>query len=225
MAHDVGVLVLDDGFQHRGLARDVDIVLIDALAPFGGGAAFPLGRLREPVAALARANLVLITRCDASDLAEPIAREVRRWNPHAPLFQAAVQPLAWVEQHTGKRFGLTERPFDRAGAFCGLGNPTTFRRTLEAMGVEIADWIEFDDHHRYRPRELRHVAHHMAANGATALVTTEKDAINLCETAAELVAPLPLYWLQIGIEIDREREFLHAVEEIRQRSATTSSAP
>ena len=222
---DIGVLVLDDGFQHRRLARDVDIVLIDALDPFGGGAAFPLGRLREPVAAVARANLVLITRCDGSDLAEPIAREVRRWNPHVPLFQASVQPLAWVEHHTGKRFGLTERPFDRAGAFCGLGNPATFRRTLEAMGVEIADWIEFDDHHRYRPRELRHVAHQMAVNGATALLTTEKDAINLCETAAELVAPLALYWLRIGIKIDREREFLRAVEEIRQRSAATSSAP
>ena len=78
--------------------------------------------------------------------------------------------------------------------------------------MEIAGWIEFDDHHRYRPSELRHLAHHMAASGATALVTTQKDSINLCEGAAELAAPLPLYWLEIGIRIERQEEFLRAIE-------------
>jgi tetraacyldisaccharide 4'-kinase len=208
---DAGVLLLDDGFQHRRLARDVDIVLVDALDPFGGGGVFPLGSLREPVAALARANVILITRCDGSDLAEPIAREVHRWNPQAPVFRSSVEPRAWVEHATGERFGVAERPFGRAGAFCGLGNPASFRHTLETLGVEIADWIEFDDHHRYRPRELRHMAQQMAANGATALVTTQKDAINLCEDTAELVAPLGLYWLEIGIKIEREEEFLRAI--------------
>jgi tetraacyldisaccharide 4'-kinase len=204
------VVLLDDGFQHWKLARDVDIVLIDALEPFGGGDVFPLGRLREPLSALARASLILITRCEGSDLARPITREVRRWHPNVPVFQAGVQPLAWVKQDTGERFGIDERPFGVAGAFCGLGNPATFRRTLDAMGVEVVDWIEFDDHHRYRPRELQNVAAQMTARGATALVTTEKDAINLCESPRELVAPLPLYWLQIGIKIEREDEFLSA---------------
>jgi tetraacyldisaccharide 4'-kinase len=208
---DAGVLVLDDGFQHRKLARDVDIVLVDALDPFGGGDVFPLGSLREPIAGLSRAGVVLITRCEASDLAVPIVREVARWTA-APIFQSSVEPRAWVEYATGKRFAIGERPFRRVGAFCGLGNPATFRRTLEGLGVEIADWVEFDDHHRYRPYELRHLAHHMAASGATALVTTQKDSINLCDSAAELAAPLPLYWLEIGIRIEREEEFLRALE-------------
>jgi tetraacyldisaccharide 4'-kinase len=209
---DAGVLVLDDGFQHRKLERDVDIVLIDALHPFGGGDVFPLGSLREPITGLSRASIVLITRCEASDLAEAISREVRRWNSRAPIFQSSIEPRAWVDHATGKRIALAERPFRRIGAFCGLGNPATFRRTLEALGVEIADWIEFDDHHRYRPSELRHLEHHMAASGATALVTTQKDAINLCESSAELTAPLPLYWLEIGVRIEREEEFLAAIE-------------
>ena len=123
-----------------------------------------------------------------------------------------------MEHSSGKRFGVSERPFGRAGAFCGLGNPAAFRHTLEGLGVEVVDWIEFDDHHRYRPRELRHLAHQMAAHGATALVTTGKDAINLCESSDELVAPLALYWLEIGVKIDREREFLQAVEEIQRLS-------
>lgn len=127
-----------------------------------------------------------------------------------------MQPLGWVEHATGRRFDTSKQPFDRAGAFCGLGNPAAFRRTLESLGVEIADWIEFDDHHRYRPHELRHIADQMTASGAHALVTTEKDEINLCETAAELVSPLSLYWLQIGIRIEREQEFLQAVEAILQ---------
>ena len=208
---DIGVFVLDDGFQHRRLARNVDIVLIDALHPFAGGDVFPLGRLREPKAGLSRADIVLITRCAASDLAEPIAREVRRWNAQAPIFQSSVEPRAWVEYSSGKRIALAERPFQRVGAFCGLGNPASFRRTLEHLGVEIADWVEFDDHHRYRPRELRHLAEQSKSFGATAVVTTQKDAINLCDTAPDLAAPVPLYWLDIDIRIEREEEFLDAI--------------
>jgi 3-deoxy-D-manno-octulosonic-acid transferase len=206
------VLVLDDGFQHRRLARDVDIVLIDALDPFGGGDAFPLGAMREPIAGLSRAGVVVITRCEASDLAAPATREVRKWNAQAPVFQSSVEPRAWVEHGSGKRMALADRPFERVGAFCGLGNPATFRRTLEGLGVEIVDWVVFDDHHRYRPHELRHLAEQMKACGATALVTTQKDAINLCETGADLVAPVLLYWLEIGVRIEREEEFLRAIE-------------
>ncbi len=207
------VLVLDDGFQHRRLGRAVDLVLIDALDPFGGGGLFPLGTLREPLAGLARATVVLITRCEASDLAHPIALELAKWNPRAPIFHSSVMPRAWVEHATGKRVALAEFPFRRVGAFCGLGNPASFRRTLEGLGIEIADWVAFDDHHHYLPRELDHLSHHAVAGAASALVTTQKDSINLCEGAASLVAPLPIYWLEIGVKIDREAEFLAAVEE------------
>ena len=206
------VLVLDDGFQHRKLARDADVVLIDALHPFGGGDVFPLGRLREPIDGLGRASAVLITRCDASDLAGPIEREVRKWNPHAPIFTSSVEARGWVDFVSDAPCPLSRFPFRRVGAFCGLGNPVTFRRTLEALGLEIADWVVFDDHHRYRPRELRHLAEQMKARGATALVTTQKDSVNLCDSTAELIAPLPLYWLEIGLLIDREEEFLQTME-------------
>ena len=207
-----GVLLLDDGFQHGRLARDMDIVLIDGLNPFGVGDVFPLGRLREPVAGLARADAVIITRSSHSDLAPAIEHEVRRWNQRAPVFRAAVEPRAWVEYATGRRLSAAPLPFTRAGVFCGLGNPASFRSTLLAMGVDWAGWVDFDDHHRYRPSELRHIAHQMAACGATALVTTEKDSVNLCESAGELMAPLPLYWLQIGMRIEGEERLMEAVE-------------
>jgi tetraacyldisaccharide 4'-kinase len=206
------VLLLDDGFQHQKLARNVDVVLIDALDPFGGGGVFPLGRLREAPAGLARANLILIARSDVSDLAAVIERQVRRWNVRAPVFRAGVEPQAWVEHRTGHRFDSAERPFERAGVFCGLGNPEAFRRTLERLGVEPVAWVDFEDHHRYRPRELRHISLVMRAQGATALLTTEKDVMNLCESSDDLLAPLPLYWLKVGMTIEREAEFASEIE-------------
>jgi tetraacyldisaccharide 4'-kinase len=205
-------LLLDDGFQHQRLARNVDVVLIDALDPFGGGQVFPLGRLREAPAGLARAHLILITRSEFSDLNAVIEHEVRRWNLRAPVFRASVEPEAWVEHGTGRRHPPAERPFERAGVFCGLGNPEAFRRTLERMGVEPVDWVNFEDHHRYRARELRRISEGMIAQGATALVTTEKDVMNLCEGSGDLLAPLPLYWLKAGMTIERESEFVSEIE-------------
>ena len=211
------VLLLDDGFQHQRLARDLDVVLLDALNPFGGGAVFPVGRLREPVAALARAQMILITRNDLSDLGCAIEREARRWNPNAAVFRAQLRPEAWVEHRTGRRFPLGEVPFDRVAGFCGLGNPQAFRRTLERQGARLVDWLEFPDHHRYRPRELRHLAAQFQHKGAAALVTTEKDVVNLCDGSDDLLNPLPLYWLAATIVVENEREFLLEIERRLER--------
>ncbi len=228
LVRDFGVdlLLLDDGFQHWRLARDVDVVLIDALNPLGGGGVFPMGRLREPVEALARADIILITRSQFSDLAPAIEQLASRINPRAPVFRAGVEPRAWVEHLTGRRFPPGEPPFERAGVFCGLGNPQSFRRTLARLGVEPVEWIEFQDHHRYRVHEVRRIARTMHARGATALVTTEKDAVNLCEACGELTAPLKVYWLQITMRIEREQEFAAEIEKrIHRRDAGTPGKP
>jgi tetraacyldisaccharide 4'-kinase len=205
------VFLLDDGFQHTRLARDLDIVLIDALDPFGGGYVFPLGRLREPVASLSRADAVVITRSQFSDLAPAVENAVRQANPRVPIFRSGIQPEAWVDASTGASHPLAHPPFGAAGAFCGLGNPQSFRRTLEHLGVDPAAWFEFDDHHRYRPRELRSMAHQAGAAGATALVTTEKDAVNLCAGFHEATAPVEVYWLRVRMTIDREAELLSLI--------------
>jgi tetraacyldisaccharide 4'-kinase len=211
-AFDLDLLLLDDGFQHLRLDRTLDLVLIDSLNPFGGGELFPLGRLREPSEALARAGVIVITRSGFSDLSPAIERSVRRWNPAAPVFRACVEPLAWVDHRTGQYFAPAERPFERPGVFCGLGNPQAFRRTLVQLGLEPAGWIDFEDHHRYRPDELRRIAHEMCAHGAAALVTTEKDTMNLSESADHLLEPLPLFWLKVAMRIDRPREFADEIE-------------
>jgi tetraacyldisaccharide 4'-kinase len=216
------VVLLDDGFQHVKLARNFDVVLVDALNPFGGGEIFPMGRLREPVQALARADAIVITRSEASDLGPAIEREVRRWNPRAPIYRARVEPQWWVEHRTGRKIALEEMKLERAAAFCGLGNPQSFYRTLEALGVRYVDCVEFEDHHRYLPTELMRITEQFQRKGATALVTTEKDAVNLCEGADNLLAPLPLYWLKIEMRIEGEAEL---VAEMERRIGQPQSEP
>jgi tetraacyldisaccharide 4'-kinase len=101
---------------------------------------------------------------------------------------------------------------ERAGVFCGLGNPRSFYRTLDALGARYVDSVEFDDHHRYRANELKRMAEQFRRKGATVLVTTEKDVVNLCDGADELLAPLPLYWLKIGMRIEGEAELMAEIE-------------
>jgi 3-deoxy-D-manno-octulosonic-acid transferase len=211
---DAGVLLLDDGFQHRQLVRDLDLVLIDAINPFGGGELFPLGRLREPLSALKRAGVVLITRSEFSDLGPAVEHAVRQSNPGAPVVYGFVEPVAWVESRTGREFPAAEPPFSAAAGFCGLGNPLSFRRTVERLGVSPLDWVEFEDHHRYRPHELRRISLGAAGKGARALITTEKDSVNLCELHDDLLAPLPLYVLKIGLRIEPENDLLEALARI-----------
>jgi tetraacyldisaccharide 4'-kinase len=183
------VFLLDDGFQHFRLRRDQDIVLIDALDPLGGGI-FPLGRLREPLKALGRAEVVVITRAENRHVG--IERLIRRYNPRARIFRAKV-----VAQG--------EIPEGPVAAFCGLGQPRTFWRTLETLGITASPRLVFRDHHRYTAGDLEEIARQAADAGARALVTTEKDLMNL---PAGLALPLRIYCLRIGIEIENEAELL-----------------
>jgi len=201
------VLLLDDGFQHGKLARKHNIVLIDALDPLGGGI-FPLGRAREPAEALRRATILIVTRSEPGVPITGLEMLLRPYNTEAPIFRSWVKPLEWIEISTGETRPAGELGVTRVGAFCGLGNPRSFWKTLEGSGLDVAFRWAFEDHHSYRPDELRRLAQQATLAGAKALVTTEKDFLNLFEGAAALIAPLKLYWLKIGIEIENEEELL-----------------
>ena len=201
------IFLLDDGFQHARLARQHDIVLVDALDPLGGGV-FPLGRSREPAASLRRATAIVVTRIAPRQRITGLDRLLRYYNPSSPIFRSSVIPRGWI----GVESGSAEEPgFLRVAAFCGLGHPESFWRTLEELKLEVVFRWAFGDHHSYRPAELERFAGQAAAAGAEALVTTEKDALNLMEEAPALAAPLKLYWLKIGIEIEKEEELLRLI--------------
>jgi len=196
------VFLLDDGFQHHRLARDLDLVLIDALDPFGGGELLPLGRLREPLGALARAHAFLITRAAAGRRFDGLEARLRDLNPAAPIFKARVLAQCWVEVGGGGEVPLEEVANLKATAVCGLANPGSFWQTLAEIGVKPLESVTFPDHHAYTPGQLRRVARRAQALGAQALLTTEKDYANLCPDAAQVVHPLRMFWLRIGVAVD-----------------------
>ncbi len=206
------VMILDDGFQHWRLGRALDLVVIDALDPFAGGELFPLGRLREPLPALARAGAFLITRAEPGSPLDGIRRRLREFNPAAPIFVSRIRPLAWVEAETGDQVPAKELASRPAAAFCGLANPASFWRSLAAIGCKPALCWTFGDHHHYAPREMKCMAVDARAVGAEVLLTTEKDLMNLPAHAANAVAPLKIYWLQVGMAISEEDRFLNLIQ-------------
>ncbi len=217
-----GVFLLDDGFQHWRLARELDIVVLDALDPFGGEAAIPLGRLRETPAALARADAIVVTRTAPGESIARIEARVRQVNTKAPVFRSRVVVRGW----RGAQGEAAVLP-SRVAAFCGLGNPDSFWRTLRELGVAPVWRRAFGDHHRYSHRELAQMAAEARAAGAEALVTTEKDAANLGAGWREAVAPIAVLWLEIALEVDQAEALIKLVEAPLSRSSSSrlSSSP
>lgn len=179
--HGCNALVLDDAFQHRRLGRDLDLVLIDATQPWGYGHLLPRGLLREPLSGLKRADAVIITRADQVDattivdIRHTVAR-IRGVNEHIAV--------RFAPQRLINSLGEKKAPVDvtaiKAGAFCGIGNPEGFRRTLQDLGID-AELRTFPDHHHYTRSDLDHLAEWQRDLGATALLTTMKDLVKIPE--------------------------------------------
>jgi len=199
VSHGVAWFVLDDGFQHLGLARDVDIVLIDATNPFGGGRLLPAGRLREPRSALARADIVVITR---SIRAPAVEAAVRR-DSTAPIFYARTQ-LESVRGVWSETLREEEARRRKLYAFCGIGNPPAFIADLRDWGFDIAGHRFFPDHHRYSAQDAALIEREAKATGATGLVCTEKDVFNL---GAIRWRRHDLFVCRISFQVERGEEF------------------
>jgi tetraacyldisaccharide 4'-kinase len=167
------VLVLDDGFQHRRLARDLDLVLLDSHDPFGAFRLLPSGPLREPVASLKRADAVILTRSRPGEPLPFLERVIRRHAGDVPLLRAGHRATGFVDAA-----GSAQPPPGRAVAFCGIGSPDTFLVDLLSEGVEVLEERRFPDHHRFRPAELAEIAALARRHGAVP-VTTEKDLVRL----------------------------------------------
>lgn len=180
IAKGAQVLILDDGFQHVRLRRDVDFVLIDALSPFGHGRVLPAGLLREPLDALALASLLGISRSDqvAGRTLATLRTYLQRRFPGVPQVELATRPIEWVSLG-GERLPPARLAGRRVLAFCGLGNPEAFRRQLVGLDVEILRFWPFRDHHSYTPRDLAQLQAARVECGADEVVMTQKDAVKI----------------------------------------------
>jgi tetraacyldisaccharide 4'-kinase len=206
---DTELIVLDDGFQHRWLARDVDLVLLDALEPFGLSHLFPRGLLREPAEALKRATLVVLSR---ADLVSPSQRAAIRAEA-----ERRAGPLLWVEARhrprdllggDGCASSFEHLAGQRVAAFCGIGNPEGFRRTLLPLCGTLLEFRVFPDHHGYSAADVASLERWAAGLFADLVLTTQKDLVKL---RASTLGSVPLYALRIGLEVMEGSDILDDV--------------
>ena len=194
------VFILDDGFQHLALARDLNILVIDATNPFGGGHLLPRGRLREPLSAIRRADCIVITRADQVAEVESLTSALRKLCAATPILSSKtvtrrLAPLAGTQS-----LQEAEQP---VGVFCGIGNPESFFKHLEFNGHAICYRRGFADHHNYQQQEIDEVISAARARGARTLLTTQKDAVKL----RGLSFDMPCYVVEIELVINDESEF------------------
>jgi tetraacyldisaccharide 4'-kinase len=209
------LIVLDDGFQHRRLARELDIVLLDALEPFGYEHVFPRGTLREPITGLRRANVVILSRADAIDPSqrEAIQHRVKNLAPQsawAEVSHAAKELIS--ASGTGIASGTQQAPLDSlkgqsVAAFCGLGNPAGFRHTIQSCGYVLAGFREFPDHHCYSRADMEDLAAWADGLGAKALLCTHKDLVKI---GLDRLGGLPLWAIRVEIDFIAGQEAIES---------------
>lgn len=174
--HGAQVLLMDDGFQHRRLGRDLDIVTIDATCPFGYGRLLPAGLLREPLTGLTRAHAVVMTRSDqvSEEALRQIETEIRQMNPDLVVARSIHAPVG-ARRGDGVEIPLEELKGKRVFAFCGLGNPAAFFATVQACGGVLAGSRAYDDHYAYAQGDLTDLCQAARSCGAELLLTSQKD--------------------------------------------------
>jgi tetraacyldisaccharide 4'-kinase len=194
--------VLDDGFQHLRLERDLNIVTIDATNPWGGGHLLPYGRLREPLSGLSRADCVVITRSDQANNIDDLRSEIRRHAGDVPVFQSRMRTSSVTPLHQ-----TSEALVPPVAAFCAIGNPHSFFKAIEPQSVFQKT---FPDHHRYSQHEIDSIIEAARHAGASSLITTAKDAVKL----RALSFSLPCYVLEIEPQIENADELIRLIRSV-----------
>ncbi|HEX4439982.1 MAG TPA: tetraacyldisaccharide 4'-kinase, partial [Thermoanaerobaculia bacterium] len=191
------LLLLDDAYQHLAVRRDANLLLLDSRDPFAGGLLPPAGRLREPVAALARADAVVLTRSNRGAPPAAAAAEIARWNPAAPVFRASIRAGGLADE-SGAPVDAAFVASRRAISVCGVARPSEFAATLRDLGVAAEERIELADHQRYGERHVARIRRAFERTGAAFVITTEKDAVKLTGR----LGGLPLLTVRLSVEVE-----------------------
>ena len=194
------VFVLDDGFQHLQLARDLNVLVIDATDPWGGGHLLPTGRLRESISGMTRADCTVITRADRASNLESLKNEILELTSGRAVF-SSIMNVRGLKSLAGEI--VSHEISKPIAAFCGIGNPESFFTQLRAEGLVVTRTEQFPDHHRYNQADIEKIIKNATSAGAKALITTAKDSVKL----TGLQIPMPCYVLEIDIQLTNEDEF------------------
>ena len=197
-------LLLDDGYQHLPLHRDLDILLIDSHMGFGDHHLLPRGILREPLSHLSRAHLFLLTKVDDPGTPRPLEKQIRDIHPRAQVFHSHYQPMSLVGPHGEEELDLLKGK--KVLALSGIANPDSFSFLLRKCGMEIVSELIFPDHHFYHPKDLSSIKE--KSKGVDWIVTTEKDMLKLRKLGID---DLPVRALRIEMKIWEEEAFFKKV--------------
>ena len=203
---EADVVVLDDGFQHLALHRDMDVVVLRGDCPFGNGKVVPAGVLREPVSALKRADAVLL----AGESADRTRENIQSFAPDIPMFTGHLEPDMFLDTRGGNTGTPDELKGARVVAVSGLGNPYGFEKMLESLDIEVMVHHEFPDHANYALADGVRLVSSLQKTEADFILTTEKDAAKL----SPLLSKAPLRVLRVVMKIDDEMKLAGLIEKI-----------
>lgn len=214
----IEALVLDDAFQHRRIARDLDIVLIDATAPFGYGHLLPRGLLREPTRGLRRADLIILTRADQVDATQRtlLQRRLARLSRDKPVLTARHRVTGFTDVK-GAEVPVEDPTVMQAVIFAGIANFESYRKTIEGLGVHIVAAYQYPDHHDYRSDEIASLIDVAGTLEANVLLTTEKDAVKLVGRWPESACRLLVLKLDIEFDADGDKILTEAIDAVLRR--------
>ena len=189
------VIVLDDAFQHRRIARDLDVVVVEATNPFGFGHVLPRGLLREPLDGLRRADLIVVSRADQVDssVRQELTARLASIAPEVPVVKCQHRPTGLTDISGGP----CEVKYGRAVVFAAVGNPQGFVGTLRQMGIEPAKCVWWPDHHRYTAADVAKLAATAGGVEHDVVLTTHKDAVKLRGLVVEGLEPLRVVRIDI----------------------------
>ena len=193
-------LVLDDGFQHQKLMRDLDIVMIDASDPFGNGKLIPAGKLREPIENIKRADILVLNRAEKADNNKmELINKLKEYNSTAPIIETEyIVEKIYNLKNEGKPILPSQVKDKKILGFCGIGNAQSFKQTIEDLGVNVMKFIPFPDHYTYKDKDIKEIEREALDRKADFILTTEKDGVRLILLPYSKV---PIYIVKMKLEI------------------------
>lgn len=199
---DTDVFILDDGYQHLRLYRDINILLIDASNPYGNGHLLPEGILREPLSGISRADCVIVTRANEASV-NHLESLVREHNPDAPIFYATLRS-ADITDFNGNTYNINTIKDKKTFIFSGIANPQSFKKSVEYAGGRIVGELSYPDHYWYKSDDVIKIMDAAAAVSADAVITTAKDAVRLhgLDLCVKTVPGINLFKLNVEMVID-----------------------
>ncbi len=199
------ILILDDGFQHLGLFRDLDIVVIDSTNPFGNKRLLPAGSLREPLNSLKRADMFVLTKTDQVPNINPLIQTLKGYNPRAPAVESIYQIHSIEKLLDGCPIDPKGLEGKKVFAFSGIGNPSSFEDSLKQLKIQLLSHRMFPDHFPYRKRDLLTLQKEAKGKGAHFIITTEKDSVRIPLINQQ---EIPLLVVKIDLKITRGEKIL-----------------